>query len=242
MSILIIEHSDLTGSDRLGQRLLEDGHLLNVVRVHLGEKLPEDLNEIDGVISCGGPQDPTSDEPWVEQELKLLHDADALELPIFGLCLGCQLLAKALGGDVSKSEKPEIGWYDLNLTPVGRSDFILSGQPWIGPQLQWHHWQVKSLPEGATLLASSELCKIQAWTKGVNTYAVQFHPECTEKTIELWIDDDAEQLQSANISPETIRADTDKYFADYERLTNRLFDAISQLLMPMRARFTRQRQ
>ena len=58
MSILIIEHSDLTGSDRLGERLLQDGHRLQIVRVHLGEQLPKDLDEIDGVISCGGPQSP----------------------------------------------------------------------------------------------------------------------------------------------------------------------------------------
>ena len=63
MSILIIEHSELTGSDRLGKRLLEDGHRLQVVRVHLGEQLPQVLDEIDGVISCGGPQDPDCGEP-----------------------------------------------------------------------------------------------------------------------------------------------------------------------------------
>lgn len=241
MSILIIEHSNLTGSDRLGERLREDGHRLQVVRVHLGEQLPTDLAEIDGVISCGGPQDPTCDEPWVEQELQLLQDANKLELPVFGLCLGSQLLARALGGELSKCESPEMGWYDVELTPVGRADFILSGQPWTGPQFHWHHWQVSKLPDGATLLASSALCNVQAWMQGTNTYAVQFHPECTVARMESWIEDDSADLQSAGISASTIAEGIEKNFADYERLTDRLFDLISQLLMPMHNRLSRQR-
>jgi GMP synthase-like glutamine amidotransferase len=242
MSILIIEHSDLTGSDRLGQRLLEDGHRLQVVRVHLGEELPTDLTEIDGVISCGGPQEPICNEPWVEQELSLLKEADSKELPVFGLCLGSQLLARALGGELSKCESPEFGWYEVSLTPVGRADFILSGQPWDGPQFHWHKWQVSKLPEGATLLASSQLCNVQAWMKGVCTYAVQFHPECTKELIESWIEDDAKHLEEANISSKQIKEDTNTNLEDYIRLTNRLFDSISQLLMPMQNRLVRQRQ
>jgi len=241
MSILIIEHSNLTGSDRLGQRLREDGHRLQVVRVHLGEQLPSDLDEIDGVISCGGPQDPTCDEPWVEQELQLLKSANKLEIPVFGLCLGSQLLARALGGELSKCESPEMGLYNVDLTPVGRADFILSGQPWSGPQFHWHHWQVSTLPEGAILLASSERCNVQAWMHGTNTYAVQYHPECTVARMESWIEDDAADVKNAGISASTIREETEKNFADYERLTGRLFDLLSQLLMPMHNRLSRQR-
>jgi GMP synthase (glutamine-hydrolysing) len=242
MSILIIEHSNLTGSDRLGQRLLENGHRLQVVRVHLGEQLPTDLDEIDGVISCGGPQDPTCTEPWAEQEIDLLRTANINELPVFGLCLGSQLLARALGGEVSKCEKPEMGWYDISLSPEGCSDFILSGQPWSGPQFHWHQWQVSTLPEGATLLSSSELCKVQAWMIGINTYAVQYHPECTKERIESWMKDDLSQLEQAGILISDIKADTEKYFEEYTRLSDRLFDAISQILMPMHKRLTRQRQ
>ncbi|HIA72355.1 MAG TPA: type 1 glutamine amidotransferase [Phycisphaerales bacterium] len=242
MSILIIEHSNLTGSDRLGQRLLEDGHRLQVVRVHLGEQLPTDLDEIDGVISCGGPQDPTCDEPWVEQELNLLRTANKIELPVFGLCLGSQLLARALGGELSTCEKPEMGWYEVTLSPVGCSDFILTGQPWTGQQFQWHNWQVSTLPDGAVLLASSEYCKVQAWMIGINSYAVQYHPECTKERIESWIKDDVALLNDAGISTSKIEEDTENNFNEYTRLTDRLFDSISQILMPMHTRLSRQRQ
>jgi GMP synthase-like glutamine amidotransferase len=241
MSILIIEHSNLSGSHRLGQRLLRDGHNLQTVRVHLGEQLPENLDEVDGVISCGGPQAPDCDESWTTQELALLKDADELQIPILGICLGSQLLARALGGEIAPSSAPEMGWYDLTLTAVGREDVLFAGQPWCGPQLQWHHWEVISLPQDAMTLATSERCNIQAWTRGINTYAVQFHPECSRETITEWIADDARTLSEVGIDSASIEAESDRLFADYERLTDRFFDAVSQLLMPVHTRLQRQR-
>ncbi len=241
MSILIIEHSDLTGSDRLGERLLQDGHKLRTVRVHLGESLPENLSEIDGVISCGGPQAPDCNEIWTEQELALLRKADQLQIPLLGICLGCQLLARALGGEIAPSASPEMGWYDLHLTAKGREDILFSGQPWCGPQLQWHHWEVTSLPEDSTILATSDQCNIQAWMRGINTYGVQFHPECTRETITAWIADDARTLSEVGIEGSAIEVESDQLFEDYERLTNRFFDAVSQLLMPVHTRLQRQR-
>lgn len=241
MAILIIEHSERTGSDRLGMRLRNDGHALHVVRVHLGEKLPPDLQEIDGIISCGGPQPPDCDEPWVEPELALLKAADEAQLPILGICLGCQLLARAIGGTLSHLPKPELGWFDITLTSDGREHPLFAGQPWCGPQFHWHHWQVETLPDTATILASSEQCKIQAWTKGINTFAVQFHPECQRGTVTDWIDDDSRTLHEYSINGQTIEHDSDRLFSDYTRLTDRFFDAISQILMPLSSRLSRQK-
>ncbi|MBT4530970.1 MAG: type 1 glutamine amidotransferase [Phycisphaerae bacterium] len=238
MPILIIEHSNLTGSERLGTRLREDGHKLQIIRVYLGEQLPENLDEIDGVISCGGPQAPDCNEEWLEQELSLLREADSLQIPVLGICLGSQLLARALGGTVSKSASMERGWYDLTLTPTGREDILLAGQPWVGPQLCWHSWEVTELPEGAIVLATTERCNIQAWMKGISTYAVQFHPECKQDTITAWI---ADEDCDSDFDGSAIETDTEKLFSDYERLTNRFFDAISQLLMPVHTRLQRQR-
>ena len=240
MAILIIEHSERTGSDRLGMHLRNDGHLLKVVRVHLGEKLPSDLHGLDGIVSCGGPQAPDCDEPWVEQELTLLRAADEADLPILGICLGCQLLARALGGTLSHLSKPELGWFNITLSPIGREHPLLAGQPWCGPQFHWHHRQVETLPEGATVLASNENCNIQAWMKGVNTFAVQFHPECERGTVTDWINDDLRTLHEYSIDSQTIESDSDRFFPDYVRLTERFFDAVSQILMPMSSRFTRQ--
>ena len=241
MAILIIEHSERTGSGRLGIRLRNDGHRLQVVRVHLGEKLPSDLQEIDGVITCGGPQPADCDEPWVKQELALLRFADETELPVLGLCLGCQLLARALGGEIAPLPTPEIGWHNITLTPVGRDHPLFAGQPWCGPQFHWHHWQVQTLPEDSQLLASSELCRVQAWTKGVNTYAVQFHPECERHSVTDWISDDSRTLHEYSIDGQHIEDEADRLFPDYIRLTDRFFESVSQFLMPITSRLSRQR-
>ena len=241
MSILIIEHSDLTGSERLGDRLREDGHRSQTVRVYLDEPLPLNLDEVDAVISCGGPQSPMSSEPWMKQELKLLKEAHKIQLPILGICLGCQLLAKALGGKVVKCNTPELGWFDLTLTRDGRECVLFGGQPWFGTQLQWHHWEVSELPKDAILLASSEHCQVQAWNVGINSFGIQFHPECNKSTIVAWIDDDSRSLYDMGISSESIKTATDEYFPEYERLTERFFDAVSQILMPVHDRLHRQR-
>ncbi|MDP6601090.1 MAG: hypothetical protein QGH76_02195, partial [Phycisphaerales bacterium] len=93
MSVLVIEHSELTGAERLGRHLMDLGVPMDIVRVHRDEALPNDLDDIDAVLSCGGPQSPFVSEPWLEQELDLLREADARQLPLLGLCLGSQLLA-----------------------------------------------------------------------------------------------------------------------------------------------------
>ncbi|MDP7008399.1 MAG: type 1 glutamine amidotransferase [Phycisphaerales bacterium] len=241
MALLIIEHSERTGSDRLGMKLRDDGHKLKIVRVHLGEQLPTSLHGIDGIVTCGGPQPPDCEEPWVEPELALLKAADEAELPILGICLGCQLLARALGGTLSHLDEPELGWFDITYTPLGREHPLFAGQPWTGPQFHWHHWQVETLPENAKLIASSDRCKNQAWMRGVNTFAIQFHPECERSTITDWIADDSRTLHEYSIDAQTIEQESDAQFEDYIRLTDRFFEAVSQLLMPMGARFSRQK-
>ena len=242
MPILVIEHSELTGSDRLGRRLIKDGHKLKIVRVHRNETLPLNLDEIDGVISCGGPQEPNSREfDWVNQELNLLKESHERQIPVLGICLGCQFLALALGGEVAKCDEPELGWFDLTLTPAGRECVLFGGQPWFGMQLQWHHYGVSKLPDDAISLASSERCQVQAWTKGINTFGIQFHPECTRQTISDWIKDDSRILHELKIDSEVLETATDQHFAEYERLTDRFYDAVSQVLMPMHTRLHRQR-
>ena len=127
------------------------------------------------------------------------------------------------------------------MTADGREDVLFSGQPWMGCQFQWHHWEISSLPENAILLASSDRCKVQAWMRGICTYGVQFHPECQRSTMDSWIADDIKTLSEAGIDSKQITSESNKRFAEYERLTNRFFDAVSHLLMPMHARLARQR-
>ncbi|UCD76711.1 MAG: type 1 glutamine amidotransferase [Phycisphaerales bacterium] len=243
MAVIILEHSPRTGALRLGETLRNYGQSLRVVALHEGDPVPDDLVEVDGIISAGGPQDPSDDSlPWLEEEMALLRAAHEAELPVVGLCLGCQILGRALGGRVgrlSASEDPantparyiELGWHELKLTPTGREDPLHAGFAWNSMQLHWHRHHLIEPPPGAQVLASSDLCKVQTWSLGVRTYGFQYHPEVYPQTIENWAADEPQDLEEAGISLEQLRKDTEQYYPSFERLSDRLFERISLVLM-----------
>jgi GMP synthase-like glutamine amidotransferase len=93
------------------------------------------------------------------------------------------------------------------------------------------------LPAGAKLLAGSAACKVQVWTIGLRSYGFQHHPELTVETIECWMREEPDSLTEANVSAEHIRRETQKHYAAFERLTQRLFENIALLLMPVDRRY-----
>lgn len=235
MSTLIIEHSDQTGADRLAVTLRDLGHRLQFARLHHGDSLPADLAEVDAIITCGGPQDPFDDSiEWMADELDLLRRADALQLPVVGICLGSQLLARALGGAVAKMPGGiEFGWHRVALNPIGREDPVFAGIGWETMQFEHHSCEVTELPPDARLLASSETCKVQVWARGLRTYGIQYHPEIHRERIDVWVDDEPEVLEQAGITREELARQTDEQWDTFARLGERLFEAIALLLMPV---------
>lgn len=242
MSILIFEHSDSTGAERLGQTLRDYGHRLRIVRVHEGDQVPADLDNVDGIISCGGPQAAYDDSiEWLSPQMQLMRQAREIDMPIVGLCLGCQILARALGGNVEKMPNGgggiEFGWHEVKLNPVGREDVIHTGIAWSSIQFQHHRDHVSKLPAGARTLSSSDRCKVQAWALGLRTYGFQYHPEITIDTIETWMREEPEALEEAGVTPNQLRAQTEQYFPAFERLSERLFESIALFLMPVDRRY-----
>src|SRR5262245_54528724 len=103
--LLVLQHSDSNSLGTLGEVLSEYTYAVRVVRLHRGEALPLDLDDVDGIISLGGPQSANDNHATIRREQDLLRTAHAMELPLLGICLGCQMLAKALGGEVAKLDK-----------------------------------------------------------------------------------------------------------------------------------------
>jgi GMP synthase (glutamine-hydrolysing) len=160
---------------------------LDLVRVELdeGESLPE-WREFPAVIVMGGPMGAyaEAEHPWLAAEKRLLREAVEADVPVWGVCLGAQLLAGALGARVYPGERPEVGLLPVELTPAASSDPVFSEAPSSFPTLQWHG-DTFDLPEGATLLAGSPAYANQAFRVG-RSYGLQFHLEVTPQLAREW--------------------------------------------------------
>jgi len=147
-----------------------------------------DFSGIAGLIVMGGPMnvDETDRFPRLADEVSWIRNAVEAEVPVLGVCLGSQLIAKALGSKVFSGETKEIGWYSIDLTADGSADRLFQHCPAQPTVFQWHG-ETFDLPPGATLLASSELYPHQAFRYGESVYALQFHLEVTAAMIDEWL-------------------------------------------------------
>lgn len=190
-------------------------------------KIP-DLKNYDGLIILGGPMnvDQVEDYPYLDPEVDAIKTALDLDMPILGICLGSQLLAKALGAEVSKNGCKEIGWYDVKTTAQGKKDPLVSQFEDFEKIFQWHG-DTFEIPKGAVKLASSKTCGNQAFRYGDKVYGFQFHLEVDKQMIERWLVNphnkkELEELKGL-IDPDLIRKETPEYIDDLVRLSNRTF-------------------
>ena len=233
MAILVIQHSKLSDPGHLGAALRAHGQKVRTVRIDLGEPLPPDLDDVHGVVSLGGPQSANDGDAWVAQEQALLREAHAAGIPVLGLCLGAQMLAKALGGEVTRMAKPELGWISVKQTGIGVEDVLHPGIGWTQHVFASHGEHVGRLPEGATLVMKGDACQVQAFRVGTTSYGIQYHPEWTRETIHAELDSwkDAD-LAAAGTSRDAVRAATAEHYPAAERRSRRVFEAVNLVLFP----------
>ncbi|MCQ9207077.1 MAG: type 1 glutamine amidotransferase [Omnitrophica bacterium] len=187
--VLIVKHIDIEGPGIYAEFLKNAKHETITVELARGEELPTDFERIEAVITLGGPMNVYEEEkhPFLEQELKFLRRTVKAEIPLMGICLGAQMIAKACGAKISKADNKEIGWHRVRLTDKGLKDPLFEG---LGRELevfQWHEDQF-DVPEEGFLLAESDICP-QAFKVGKNAYGLQFHYEVTPQMIERWIEE-----------------------------------------------------
>lgn len=167
-----------------------------------------------GLVVMGGPMSANDHEkiPFIREELRLIEEALEEGLPILGICLGSQMLAKVLGYKVYPGPKKEIGWYPLYLEAAAQQDPLFAGLPREVMMFQWHG-ETFNLPNGAKLLATSELYHNQAFSFEGRAYGLQFHPEITPPMIREWVTTGKSEIEQAQLprSAEQILADSEKY-------------------------------
>jgi GMP synthase (glutamine-hydrolysing) len=233
MAILAIQHSRHSGAGHLGAALRTFGQRVRTVRVDEGQPLPADLDDVHGLVSLGGPQSANDGDRWVGQELALIREAHERKIPFLGLCLGAQMLAKALGGEVARMASPEFGWTRVRAASIGVEDALLAGTGWDHVVFESHGEHVATLPPGATVIMKGKACPVQAYRIGPWSYGFQYHPEWTREDILAEIDRSSDaDLAAAGTSKAAQRQATAEHAANAERASARIFELANLLLFP----------
>ncbi|MCC5828089.1 MAG: type 1 glutamine amidotransferase [Phycisphaeraceae bacterium] len=233
MSILVFQHHPDEDAGRLGRTLRDDGHRLRVVRLDQGQPVPADLDDVDGLVVMGGPMSANEPDrhPWMPPEIDYIRQAHERGRPVVGVCLGAQLIAKALGGDVATMDQPEIGWIPIEMAFPGTINTILSGLPWRSVQFHLHEDEVTNLPPGGVALAGSTACRHQAFCVGMKTYAFQYHFEWTRDDIQKMLGTPFVKQQAGDT--QSLISQMKEHYDSYRRLGDRLCRNIATYLMPL---------
>jgi GMP synthase-like glutamine amidotransferase len=217
MKVLALTHGPSVGPGVFGDAVRDAGHELVERRVPV---VGAQRDEADAVLVFGGAMHPDEDDRhgWLRPELRVLEELLAGGTPLFGVCLGAQLIARAAGAEVLRAPEPEVGWLPVELTDAGREDPVAGSLPERFDAFQWHHY-THALPPGAHELARSTVC-LQAFRLG-SAWGVQFHPEVHASQVESWL---AEEPADAP-DPERLRVETRTRIGAWNELGRRLCGA-----------------
>jgi GMP synthase-like glutamine amidotransferase len=186
--ILVFQHIACEHPGIFRDFLAADGVAWDAVELDAGEPIPP-LGGYDALWVMGGPMDVWEEDlhPWLVAEKAAIREwVRDRRRPYLGLCLGHQLLASALGGEVGRMAKSEVGIMEVELTAAGRAHPVFAGLPARQRCLQWHGAEIKRLPAGATVLATSPLCPVNAMAVGETAIGLQYHVELTAATVTEW--------------------------------------------------------
>lgn len=232
MPIIVFQHDAKNKPGRLGMTLRDHAFKLDIRRLDQGDAVPNDFEDVDGVISLGGAANVDDKYAWLEKERDYLRAAHERGLPVVGICLGAQLIAQALGGDVQKAAQREAGFVDVRLKSVAHTDTILTGIAWNSPQFSLHRYEITKLPLGAVQLGYSVNCENQAFRVGMRTYGFQYHFEADRPMMNELLADARTDLHAAGMTTDEFSRDADKKYEMFARLGDRLSVNIATYLIP----------
>ncbi len=207
-----LQHVPFEGLGSIEAWLKLSGYSITSTQLYESADFP-DLNQVDLVIAMGGPMS-VNDEaeyPWLVAEKRFIRDAIDQGNPVMGVCLGAQLIANAMGAKVYKNRETEIGWFPVH--GVSHNSEPLFGFPDSARVFHWHG-ETFDLPQGATLLASSEGCVNQAFQLGASVIGLQFHLETTPESAQALVNNCRDELipsKYVQTEQEILAVDVDSY-------------------------------
>ena len=214
MNVLAVVHSDTEPAGTFPSVVEERGHRLDIWRPDLAG--PPAAEGYGAVLVFGGGMhvDQETEHPWLAGEQQYIGALLGRDVPVLGVCLGAQLVAKAAGASVGPATRPEIGWCEVERTG---DDPVLDVLPARFPAFQWHFYAFE-VPARGVELARSSVCP-QAFRLRESIWGVQFHPEVTSAIVASWIDEDQED------APASLLAETNARIDEWERLGRSLCSA-----------------
>ena len=232
--LLVLQHvaHELLGT--LNPLLKRAGFRIRYVNFARHPDAQPSLDGYDGLIVLGGPMsvNDANQLPHLVTELKLIEDAMRREIPVLGICLGAQLIAKTLGAGIYRNPEKEIGWYDVSPTDHATSDPLLMPLQKTEKIFQWHG-ETFDIPHSTRHLAFSPLCANQAFRYGENVYGFQFHMEVDEAMIHRWLRVPENQKEISLLFGasycDNIYAETARHMARLSQLSERVFNAFIDL-------------
>lgn len=226
--ILILQHIAYEILGTLNPLLKKSGFRIRYVNFGRHPDAEPTLEGYQGLIVLGGPMnvDQIDLHSHLTYEIKLIQEAIEKKIPILGVCLGAQLIAKALGARVVPNPKKEIGWYDVSLTKEGKKDPLFAHFKDKEKIFQWHG-DIFEIPKRGVHLALSEDCPHQAFRYGDKVYALQFHMEVDESMIKRWlkVPDMKKQLETlkGETDDEKIRHETQMHIHNLKQISKKTF-------------------
>jgi len=237
--LLVFQHVAHEVLGTLDPLLRDAGFRIRYINFDRHPDAEPQLDGYDGLIVLGGPMnvDQADAYPHLRAELRAIETALKREMPILGICLGGQLLAKALGAEVRKNDVREIGWYDITPSGEGKNDPMIRHFNHIERMFQWHG-DTFDIPKSAVHLVSSADCANQAFRYGDKSYGLQFHMEVDEPMIHRWLNVPSLKAELESMgeraSADAIRSHTKENIARLKALSHASFGEFVKMFGQMK--------
>jgi len=226
MSVLIIKHVAIEGPGLIEDCLKGERIPYQIINLESGIHLPK-LDDFSAVVILGGPMNVYEEDryPFLREEDNFIKESIQRGKNVLGICLGAQLIAKALGAKVTKALVKEIGWFDISLTGEGLHDPLFSRLPETFSVFQWHE-DTFNIPSAGRLIATSNPVPHQAFRYGENAHGLQFHLEVTEEMIREWMkayEDEFSGSQAPLLPKLRILSETERKIGAYKKRSAEFF-------------------